>query len=82
VGDLLYAAVSAQTPAGLEAQRHMDANKGCVPDCILLDLLLARLQQPDCIAQGWVLDGFPHTKKQVNAAVDVLPQCSSAARVG
>jgi adenylate kinase len=64
VGDLLYAEVAAKTPLGLEAQRHMDSSK-TVPDRLLMKLLLERLQHADCQAQGWVLDGFPHTRKQV-----------------
>jgi adenylate kinase len=64
VGDLLYAEVAAKTPLGLEAQRHMDSSK-TVPDRLLMRLLLERLQHEDCRAQGWVLDGFPHTRKQV-----------------
>jgi hypothetical protein len=70
VGDLLYAEVAAKTPAGLEAQQLMDGGR-TVPDRILLGLLLARLQQPDCVAQGWVLDGFPHTRTQVCVCVCV-----------
>lgn len=64
VGDLLYAEVAAKTPLGLEAQRHMDSSK-TVPDKLLMRLLLERLQHMDCQAHGWVLDGFPHTRKQV-----------------
>lgn len=64
VGDLLYAEVAAKTPLGLEAQRHMDSSK-TVPDRLLMKLLLERLQHADCQTQGWVLDGFPHTRKQV-----------------
>lgn len=64
VGDLLYAEVAAKTPLGLEAQRHMDGSK-TVPDRLLMRLLLERLQHADCRVAGWVLDGFPHTRKQV-----------------
>lgn len=67
VGDLLYAEVAGKTPLGLEAQRHMDSSK-TVPDKLLMRLLLERLKQQDCQTCGWVLDGFPHTRKQVQAA--------------
>lgn len=63
VGDLLYAEVAAKTPLGLEAQRHMDSSK-TVPGHLLMKLLLERLQHTDCQTHGWVLDGFPHTRKQ------------------
>lgn len=68
VGDLLYAEVAGKTPLGLEAQRHMDSSK-TVPDKLLMRLLLERLKQQDCQTSGWVLDGFPHTRKQVQSAV-------------
>jgi adenylate kinase family enzyme len=42
----------------------MDSSK-TVPDHLLLTLLLLRLAAPDCQTQGWALDGFPHTRKQV-----------------
>jgi hypothetical protein len=63
-GDLLYAEVASKTPLGLEAKQYMDSSK-TVPDHLLLTLLLRRLAAPDCQAQGWALDGFPHTRKQV-----------------
>jgi hypothetical protein len=68
VGDLLYAEVAGKTPLGLEAQRHMDSSK-TVPDKLLMRLLLERLKQQDCQTCGWVLDGFPHTRKQVKIAL-------------
>lgn len=64
VGDLLYQEVARKTPLGLEAQGHMDSSKA-VPGRLLMQLLLERLQQPDCQVHGWVLDGFPHTRLQV-----------------
>jgi adenylate kinase family enzyme len=29
-----------------------------------MQILTARLSTPDCLARGWLLDGFPHTKGQ------------------
>lgn len=63
-GDLLYAEVAAKTPLGLDAKQYMDSSK-TVPDTMLLTVLLKRLTAADCQAQGWVLDGFPHTRQQV-----------------
>jgi hypothetical protein len=42
----------------------MDSSK-TVPGRLLMKLLLERLQHADCQSQGWALDGFPHTRKQV-----------------
>eukprot|EP00882_Tetradesmus_deserticola_P032197 GHRQ01036445.1.p2 GENE.GHRQ01036445.1~~GHRQ01036445.1.p2 ORF type:complete len:119 (+),score=21.01 GHRQ01036445.1:446-802(+) len=66
-GDLLYSEVASKTPLGLEAKQYMDSSK-TVPDHMLLTLLLRRLAAPDCQVQGWALDGFPHTRKQVRLA--------------
>lgn len=34
------------------------------PRRFFLELLTARLSAPDCLARGWLLDGFPHTREQ------------------
>jgi adenylate kinase family enzyme len=34
---------------------------------IFVELCLSRLAAPDCIASGWVLDGYPHTAAQAAA---------------
>jgi hypothetical protein len=74
-GDLLYAEVASKTPLGLEAKQYMDSSK-TVPDHMLLTLLLRRLAAPDCQAQGWALDGFPHTRKQVRSGCLFCSCCS------
>lgn len=32
-----------------------------------LELVALRVQQPDCVVSGWLLDGFPHTEEQAMA---------------
>lgn len=64
-GDMLRAAVEADTPVGREAKKIMDAGE-LVPDEIVLQLIKERLQQPDC-AQGYLFDGFPRTLAQAEA---------------
>lgn len=68
-GDMLRAAVAAQTPAGLAARSVMQAG-GLVSDEIVLSILRDRLAQDDTRA-GVILDGFPRTAGQA-AALDEL----------
>jgi adenylate kinase len=64
-GDMLRAAVSAGTPLGKEAKKVMDAG-GLVPDDLIINLVKARLNEPDCQA-GYLFDGFPRTLAQAEA---------------
>jgi adenylate kinase len=64
-GDMLRAAVKAQTPLGLEAKKVMDSG-GLVSDDIIIGLVRDRLQQPDC-KRGYLFDGFPRTIPQADA---------------
>ncbi|MGE4368081.1 MAG: adenylate kinase [Burkholderiaceae bacterium] len=64
-GDMLRAAVKAQTPLGLEAKKIMDAG-GLVSDDIIIGLVRDRLTQPDCKG-GYLFDGFPRTIPQADA---------------
>ena len=61
-GDMLRAAVREGTPLGLAAKGIMDAG-GLVSDDIILGLIRARVQMPDC-ARGFLFDGFPRTIPQ------------------
>lgn len=64
-GDMLRAAVKAQTPLGIEAKKVMDAG-GLVSDDIIIGLVRDRLAQPDC-QHGYLFDGFPRTIPQADA---------------
>lgn len=64
-GDMLRAAVKAQTPLGLEAKKIMDSG-GLVSDDIIIGLVRDRLKQPDC-KDGYLFDGFPRTIPQADA---------------
>lgn len=52
----------------------MDSSK-TVPDRFFYEALQQRLARPDCVARGWLLDGFPHTREQCHAlqAMGVVP---------
>jgi adenylate kinase len=64
-GEMLRAAVAAQTPVGIRAQ-HIMASGGLVPDEIVVGIISDRLDQPDA-TKGFILDGFPRTVPQAEA---------------
>ena len=69
-GEMLRAAVAAQTPVGLKAKDIM-AGGGLVPDDIVVGIISDRLDQPDA-AKGFILDGFPRTVPQAEALDELL----------
>jgi adenylate kinase len=69
-GEMLRAAVAAQTAVGLRAKDVM-AGGGLVPDEIVIGIISDRLDQPDA-AKGFILDGFPRTVPQAQALDDLL----------
>ena len=64
-GDMLRAAVKAQTTVGQKAQSYMDAGS-LVPDSVVVGIIAERIEQKDC-ENGFVLDGFPRTVDQAEA---------------
>jgi adenylate kinase len=64
-GDMLRAAVKAQSPLGLQAKALMDAGK-LVTDELVIALVKERIAQDDC-KNGFLLDGFPRTVPQADA---------------
>jgi adenylate kinase len=69
-GDLLRAAVVAQTPLGRQAKTIMDAGQ-LVPNDIVIGMIRERIARPDA-DQGFVLDGFPRNIAQAVALDDIL----------
>jgi adenylate kinase len=69
-GEMLRAAVAAQTPVGLQAKDIM-ASGGLVPDDIVIGIISDRIDQPDA-AKGFILDGFPRTVPQAEALDELL----------
>lgn len=64
-GDMLRAAVAADTPIGRKARSYMDQGK-LVPDEVVIGVAEERLREPDA-TQGFILDGFPRTVPQAEA---------------
>jgi adenylate kinase len=71
-GDLLRAAVAAQSKLGMAAKSAMDAGK-LVDDQIVLGMIRERLALPD-VARGFILDGFPRNLSQAAALEELLKQ--------
>jgi adenylate kinase len=69
-GEMLRAAVAAETPIGLQAKDIM-ANGGLVPDEVVVGIISDRIEQPDA-KKGFILDGFPRTVPQAEALDELL----------
>lgn len=69
-GDMLRAAVKAQTEVGRKAEQFMNSG-GLVPDEVVVGIIADRTAQSDC-EKGYILDGFPRTVAQADALSDML----------
>ncbi len=66
-GDMLRAAVKAESPLGLKVKDIMTTG-GLVSDDIIIALVKERITESDC-ANGFLFDGFPRTIPQAEAMV-------------
>lgn len=64
-GDMLRAAVEAQTPIGVHAKEIIDRGD-LVSDDLIISLVKERIGEADC-KNGFLCDGFPRTIAQANA---------------
>jgi adenylate kinase len=64
-GDMLRAAVAAETPIGKQAKDIM-ARGDLVPDGVVVGIIADRIEADDC-ANGFILDGFPRNVAQAEA---------------
>jgi adenylate kinase len=71
-GDLLRAAVAADTELGRKARAAMDAGR-LVDDEIVIGMIRERLRQKDT-SFGFILDGFPRSITQAEALDKMLAQ--------
>ena len=73
-GEILRKSIAEGTLLGQEVKPYMDAGQ-LVPDDLVIELVLSRIQQHDCQTNGWLLDGFPRTKAQADAltAAGIVP---------
>lgn len=69
-GDMLRAAIAAQTPLGKQVEGIL-AKGDLVSDDIVIGIIGERYDQPDC-ANGAVFDGFPRTIAQAEALDGML----------
>jgi len=69
-GDMLRAAVKAETPIGLKAKDIM-ARGELVSDDVVIGIIGDRLNESD-VAKGFILDGFPRTVAQAKALDQLL----------
>ena len=76
-GDILRAAVKAETTLGIKARSYMDRGE-LVPDDLIIDLIKERLSRSDT-QQGWILDGFPRNISQAAFLEKLLAELQLAA---
>lgn len=71
-GDMFRETAQSGSELGKKLQSFMSAGK-LVPDAVVIEVVKARLSQPDCTA-GFLLDGFPRTVPQAQELDRILSE--------
>lgn len=69
--ELVQSAMADQSALGKDIQVYVEGG-ATVPDDLLLKLIRNRIQQPDVMLHGWVLEGFPGTISQAQSLGELL----------
>jgi adenylate kinase len=69
-GDLLRTHIKDKTTLGEAAKHYIEAGQ-LVPDHLIIDMLIKRIQLTDC-QNGYILDGFPRTLDQAKVLMIAL----------
>lgn len=71
-GDMLREEVASGSELGRRAKKIMDAGQ-LMPDDLMVKMISDRIEQPDG-ANGFILDGFPRTRRQAEALDELLEE--------
>ncbi|MGR3302239.1 MAG: adenylate kinase [Candidatus Scalindua sp.] len=69
-GDLLRAAVDAETDTGLKAKEYIDSGL-LVPDELVVKIVVGKINSAEC-KKGFILDGFPRNLSQAKTLDNTL----------
>ena len=72
-GDIFRKNISEGTELGRKAKDYMDRGV-LVPDELTVGLVISRLEEPDCVENGFLLDGFPRSISQAEALEKYLEE--------
>jgi adenylate kinase len=78
-GDLFREEVARQTPLGTTLRGYLEAGD-LVPDDLVLSLVMDRVVKAAQTSGGYVLDGFPRTLPQAEAAARIAIETSTSAQ--
>ncbi len=78
-GELFRDEVARQTETGKTLRRYLDAGD-LVPDDLVLSLIMDRVMAAEASGGGYVLDGFPRTVPQAEAAAKVAREAKVSAQ--